>query len=293
MKLATTTGGFFPYTNSQPEALKALARAGYCYADYSFIADHRERTGIYGEEPQHHIAQVAETAAELGVQLVQAHAPMGAPLADADGQLLRDTIAAVEACGQWGIDNLVVHAGYAYNLSKAETFQKNKAFFLPILYAAEKYGVNILVENFDKMTSSNRYWSDNAPDLLAQIEMIDHPLCHAIWDIGHGNLQPMPQEEALRLLGDHVRALHIHDNPGNRDMHLPPFTGTVDMDSVMRGLLAIGYQGYFTYEVGELTRPAAKDTRLATGSLEMRIAAERYWYEAGKFVLEAYNCFEE
>lgn len=293
MKLATTTGGFFQYTNSQPEALKAIARAGYRYADYSFISDHRERTGIYGEDPQGHIARVAETAAELGVQMVQAHAPMGTPLADCDGKLLRDTVASVEACGKWGIDNLVVHAGYAYHLSKEETFQKNREFFLPILYAAEQYGVNILIENFDKMTSPNRYWSDNAPDLLAQIECIDHPLCHAIWDIGHGNLQPMPQAEALQLLGSHVRALHIHDNMGTRDTHMPPFTGTVDMDSVMQGLLAIGYTGYFTYEVGKLTRPVAADTCLAAASLEMRVAAERYWYETGKYVLEAYNCFEE
>ena len=293
MKLATTTGGFFPYTKSQTEALKSLAQAGFRYADYSFIADYRERTGIYGQESEKHIAQVAETADLLGVRLVQAHAPMGAPLADADGQLLRDTVASVEACGKWGIDNLVVHAGYAYGLSREETFQRNKEFFLPILHAAEKSGVNILVENFNKMTASNRYWTDNAPDLLVQIQCVDHPLFHAIWDIGHANLQPMPQAEALRLLGGHVRALHIHDNAGDRDTHMPPFTGTVDMDSVMQGLVDIGYQGYFTYEVGQIVRPGGKDTLLGDTPLQLRVAAERYWYEMGKFVLEAYNCFEE
>jgi len=299
MKLANTTGGLFLYTHSQTEALKCLRQAGFRYADYSFIADFRERTGIYGENPETHIAQVAETAEQSGIQLVQAHSPMGSPISQDNSAFLQDTIVSVEACGKWGIPNLVVHAGYAYGLTKQETFQKNKEFFLPILHTAETYGVNILVENFDKMTSPNRYWTDNAPDLLEQIELIDHPLCHAIWDVGHGNLQELPQHEALTLLGGHVRALHIHDNLGDRDAHLMPYLGTVNWDSVMHGLLDIGYNGYFTFEVGGIFLPTqhrrgyAGDTRLAAPTLQMRIAAERYLYELGKTILETYNCFEE
>lgn len=299
MKLANTTGGLFRYTQSQTEALKYLYQAGFRYADYSFIADYRERTGIYGENPEAHIARVAETAESIGIRLAQAHAPMGSPISQDNSAFLRDTVVSVEACGKWGIPNIVVHAGYDYGLTKAETFQKNKEFFLPILDTAEKYGVNILVENFDKMTSPNRYWTDNAPDLLEQIELIDHPLCHAIWDVGHGNLQELPQHEALTLLGSHVRALHIHDNLGDWDAHLMPYLGTVNWDSVMHGLQDIGYTGFFTFEVGriflpkDLRRPYPADTRLGGANLLMRIAAERYLYELGKAMLEAYQCFEE
>lgn len=299
MKLANTTGGLFPYTQSQSEALKYLRQAGFRYADYSFIADYRGHTGIYGENPDRHIAQVAETAEQAGIRLVQAHSPMGSPIAKDNSAFLRDTIASVEACGKWGIPNIVVHLGYDYGLTKGETYQKNKEFFLPILETAEKYGVNILIENFDKMTSSNRYWTDNAPDLLEQIEMIAHPLCHAIWDVGHGNLQELPQHEAMGLLGGHIRALHIHDNMGDRDTHMMPGLGTVNWDSVICGLKAIGYTGYFTFEVGraflpkDLRRPYPEDTRLAETNLQMRIAVERYLYDLGKAMLESYECFEE
>ncbi len=58
----------------------------------------------------------------------------------------------------------------------------------------------------------------------------------------------MPQQEALRILGSHVYALHVQDNMGERDQHFAPFFGTMNPDSLMQGLLEIGYQGYFTFE---------------------------------------------
>jgi sugar phosphate isomerase/epimerase len=143
------------------------------------------------------------------------------------------------------------------------------------------------------------YWIDNAPDLLSMIECVNHPLFHAVWDTGHANMQEMPQDEALRILGNHVRALHIQDNMGDVDNHLVPFLGSMNMDAVMTGLLDIGYRGYFTFEVGgffnpaDKRRPFARDTRLASAPIELRDAFERYLYALGKCILEKYDCFEE
>ena len=298
MKLASRTGDFLPYTNSQEEALAYLREAGFRYADYGFDGDYKTRIGIYGDFKRH-VASVAEAAAKLGITLVQAHAPMGKPLSPDNRDFIADTVRCVDACGAWGIPNLVVHSGYAFGLSVAECFAQNKEFFAPILARAEKYGVNILVENFNKMHTEGVYWIDNAPDLLAMIEYVDHPLFHAVWDTGHGNLQEMPQREALRLLGSHVRALHIQDNLGDRDTHLMPFLGTMNLDDVMHGLTDIGYNGYFTFEIGGIYLPAAKrrlfeeDTRLAAAPLTLRRHMERYIYEMGKYILTAYDCFEE
>ena len=137
MKLATTTMDFFSHTGSQTASLRHIRAAGFRYADYSFCCDHSSRTGIYGADFEGHIAAVAETANEVGIRLVQAHAPMGKPLDDPDGAFLADTLLAVEACGRWGIPCLVVHSGYLPGLSREETLQRNKEFFLPLLRAAE------------------------------------------------------------------------------------------------------------------------------------------------------------
>jgi len=298
MKLATTTGDYAAYTDSQAEALEHIHRAGFRYADYNFGVDYKRRSGVYVPDFEAYIHSICEAADRIGITLVQAHAPMGRPLLD-DGSLLADTIRCIDACGIWGIRNLVVHSGYAPGLSKEETFEKNKLFFLPLLERAERYGVNILVENFNKMGVNGTYWIDNAPDLLHMINCVDHPLFHAVWDVGHANMQEMPQDEALRLLGDHVRALHIQDNMGDRDAHLAPFLGTLNLDAVINGLLDIGYNGYFTFEVGAFFAPAqnrrlySRDSRLVNAPIELRDAFERYLYDLGKCVLEKYDCYQE
>ena len=298
MKLATTTGDFLPYTDSQTEALRHIRAAGFRYADYGFGWDLAYRKGVYSKDFERYFCEVGNAAGNIGITLVQAHAPMGKPLTDG-GALLADTLRCVDACGAWGIKNLVVHSGYARGLSPEQTFERNRDFFMPLLERAERYGVNILVENFNKMCSPGLYWIDNAPDLLRMVEHVNHPLFHAVWDVGHANMQEMPQDEALRLLGSHVRALHIQDNMQSEDSHLAPFLGTLNLDSVMCGLLDIGYEGYFTFEVGAFFAPAEKrrkferSTILASAPIELRDAFERYLYELGKCVLQKYACFEE
>lgn len=298
MKLATTTGDFFGYTGSQILSLEHIRKAGFKYADYNFGCDSGSRMGVYSEKYEEYFSKIQEAMEKLDIKLIQAHAPMGKPLSDG-GALLEDTLRCVDACGAWNIPNLVVHSGYIKGLSPEQTFEENKKFFLPLLERAEKYGVNILVENFNKMCVDGLYWIDNAPDLLRMIECINHPLFHAVWDAGHANMQDMSQDEALRILGSHVRALHIQDNTGDADQHLVPFLGTMNMDAVMTGLLDIGYNGYFTFEVGgfftspDQKRQFPKSTRLLKAPLELRDAFERYLYELGKCVLEKYGCFEE
>lgn len=299
MKLATRTTDFFNYTGSQTESMALIRDAGFRYIDYSFVCDYKDRTGIYGEDFPRYLDTVAETADRLGVKLVQAHAPMGAPLDDPDGSFLAETLLCVEACGRWGIPNLVVHSGYLSYPSKEDTFARNRDFFLPLLRKAEEYGLNILVENFYGISDPNFFWIDNATDLRRMIETVDHPLFHAIWDVGHANFQPMPQNEELKILGDHVKAIHVHDNPGDRDIHLLPFQGTTDFDSVICGLQDIGYKGYFTFEVGTFFHPVSarrqdcEETRLHKPTVALQMATEKYLYNLGKTILEAYGLFEE
>lgn len=299
MKLATTTSDYFAYSFSYTDILKHIRKAGFRYADYNFGRDYNQRDGVYSENIELYLYTVANAAEKDGIKLIQAHSPMGKPLQDEDGSFLADTMRCIDACGAWGIKNLVVHSGYVPGLSREETFEHNKSFFLPLLDRAEKYEVNILVENFNKMCVDGLYWIDNAPDLLLMIECVNHPLFHAVWDVGHANMQEMPQDEALQILGHHVRALHIQDNMGDEDTHLVPFLGTTNMDAVMNGLKNIGYNGYFTFEVGSFfassknRRPYQRDMRLFTPPLELRDAFEHYLYELGKCILEKYDCFEE
>jgi len=52
------------------------------------------------------------------------------------------------------------------------------------------------------------------------------------FDIGHANLADGPAEERLEKsfapLRDLVASLHLHDNHGEKDEHLPPYDGSID-----------------------------------------------------------------
>lgn len=301
MKLATTTGDFSAYVNSQQECLRCIRQAGFKYADYNFGFDYGRRSGVYSAEWKQYLDDVRRTADALEMTFVQAHSPMGKPLDRGSGhaQFVEDTKRCIESCAILGIDRIVVHSGYEMGISKEECFDRNRDFFMELLTLAESFGVNVLVENFNRMHIEGMYWIDNAPDLRAIIDHVNHPLFHAVWDAGHANMQEMPQDEALRMLGDHVYALHIQDNMGDTDAHMAPLFGTLNLDALMHGLKDIGYKGYFTFEAGNFFLPGAKrrpyeaDRRMLNAPLELRIKAETLLYEIGKYTLEAYGCFEE
>ena len=298
MQLATTTGDLAAYAQTQPEAIALAMQAGFRNFDYNFGIDLDRKCGVFEKDCERYYYDVKNKTEALGARFVQAHSPMGRPIAQGNEEFCAMTARCVEACGILGLPNIVIHSGYDLGLTKDECFAKNKEFFLPLLDIAEKHGTNILVENFNKMDVPNLYWVDNAPELLELIELVDHPLFHAVWDTGHANMQEMSQTEALKIVGNHVLGIHVHDNDGLGDTHLLPYLGNLSFDDLMQGLLAIGYKGYFTFEIGGIYAAAGKrrrveEEKLLTPPPEARIAMEKYIFELGKSILGKYGCFEE
>lgn len=300
MKLATTTSDFVKYTNDQETIIRNLVKCGFKYIDYSFGIDYKNRNGFFGDFDAHAKKMMA-LADELGIKFVQSHAPMGTPIVKNEKyeSFIECNITCIKACAKLKIPYVVVHSGYDKHISKEECFKRNKEFYDRLLPYAEKYSVEILTENFNKMWDPETFWIDNAPELRELVDHIDHPMLNVCWDIGHGNLQSMPQHEAMKILGDKIHALHVQDNYNRADSHKAPFFGTTNWDSVMYGLKEIGFNGYFTFEADNLLtavhnkRTFDKDTRLMTPPIEFQLRAESLLYDIGKYILSSYDCFEE
>ncbi len=291
MKLATTTADFCSYIQNQADILPILKECGFTNVDYNFCHDYFLKTGFYSDAWQTHLEDVKSKAKQSGITFVQSHAPMGRPIIDKE-QMLEATLHSIRISHELGIKNIVVHSGYRPGLSKLETFKENREFFMPLLELAEQLCVYVLCENFNKMVIPDLYWIDSAEDLREFLDFVDHPRLHACWDMGHGNMQELPQHEALKILGKDVYAVHVQDNMGDTsDSHLCPYFGTLNLDSVMHGLREINYQGYFTFEVSKLPnfsenrREFKQDTRLFYPSLQLKIAAEKYLYAIGEHIL--------
>ncbi len=111
-------------------------------------------------------------------------------------------------------------------------------------YAATR-NVRVAVEN---LTSG--YFSDPL-NLLALVEDVDAENLGICIDTGHRNLHGDPAH-ALRVVGQKLFTVHIHDNHGERDDHLLPTRGNIAWPAVLQTLAEVEYTGIFMYE---LSRP--------------------------------------
>ena len=68
-------------------------------------------------------------------------------------------------------------------------------------------------------------------------------------DIGHANLHGGRAEKSIRHFAERVNHIHLHDNDGTADQHLPPGAGTVDWPAVIQALRDIDYDKTITIEV--------------------------------------------
>lgn len=76
-------------------------------------------------------------------------------------------------------------------------------------------------------------------------------------DLGHLNLRRHTSKyfgdrsltDNIRCLPVTVHELHIHDNDGTRDVHMPLGTGTLDFAEAARALREVGFDGIATIEV--------------------------------------------
>jgi sugar phosphate isomerase/epimerase len=147
----------------------------------------------------------------------------------------------------------------------------------------EKYGVNVLIENSCEANMKGKYFPMTGEDMNAFIDALDHPMFGACWDTGHANVQRVNMHDELVTLGKNLKALHVHDNNGYGDQHLPPFEGNLNFDCLMQGIIDSGYDGYFTFEVESYNPP----------NLELKKQGLTDLYNSGKKLLDKYGIYEK
>lgn len=304
MKLATTTCDFDDYCSTYEECLQNVCEAGFRYIDLSLYRIKKDDPLLIRDDWKEKVQQLKKIADQYNATFVQAHSPGGNPLSHDENYelLLQTTKRSVEICGELGIPNLVVHAGWEAGIGKEEYFEKNRAFYAQLFPEMERTGVNVLVENSTKANMGSNYYLISGQEMKEFVEYVNHPLLHICWDTGHANCEGMQYEHIMAMKKD-LYALHINDNRGQQDEHLIPFFGTVNMDDVMHGLLDAGYSGYFTMEGGSGLRPDKywlgnrhvfeKDKRLARPALFMQKQLEKLMFEVGVYILKTYGVYEE
>ena len=304
MKIATTTGDFHIFCETDAQRLHELYLAGFRYIDldmYHFTPD-----CVYMQDGWRDAVRELKAVADgLGMTFVQAHSQGGNPLSENPDEvdfIFRATVRSIEICQMLGIRNTVVHNGCRQGLSKEEWFVQNKAFYERLFPAMERYGVNVLCENSTRANMRDMYFINTGRDMREFIDYVGHPQIHGCWDTGHANCEGNQYDEIMAI-GEELYAIHYNDNHGKMDEHLAPFLGTLNHDEVMCALRDVGFSGYFTLEcnatlirydhwLGRRRRYEQSD-KLRHPQLFMQRHIEAMMYESARWILESYGCFEE
>ena len=209
------------------------------------------------------IAQIKDLSQEIDLPITQAHAPFyNAIEPESSKAAIWEPLIkrAIEAAGILQIPWIVMHPGtypddtYDFKESK----RRNYDYFMPYLEEAAKYGIGIAIENMADdirrtyLRPSAVYCSTHVElvDLVDSFQVDNVGIC---WDFGHAHLMGLDQREALRYIGERLKATHIADNSGMRDDHIMPFQGTIDWRRILPVLGEIGYRGDLTYEIHNST----------------------------------------
>ena len=123
-------------------------------------------------------------------------------------------------------------------------------------------------------------------DVPSILNRFNHPRLRAVFDSGHAHMAGAAVEifEAVRPLIAHV---HLHDNNGDRDLHLPPGYGTLPWPDLMPRLLQLQldvplfveappWQSYVSFRRLQLETTALANACLGGGPVPLTAKARRW-----------------
>ncbi|WP_243135748.1 sugar phosphate isomerase/epimerase family protein [Acetobacterium tundrae] len=142
----------------------------------------------------------------------------------------------IRDCKRFDIPAMVMHTNDLDDFKP--DLDKGKAFFSELADTAEKYGVDLAVENV-----SRQYLLDY---LLGEIDAPHFGMCY---DSSHDFLEIENSGRILKKYKYRIKALHLSDNDFQEDRHWIPREGNIPLDEVMQELLSVPTIETISYEV--------------------------------------------
>jgi len=189
-----------------------------------------------GEATEENIKEIKSA----GIKFETIHAPLGNINNmwnnDLSGdEMFNRLLESVEKCSNFEIPVLVVHLSAGRDFPKIN--DRGNERYDRLMENAKKYGVKIAYEN-----------SRCLGNLAAALERYED--AYFCWDIGHEHCFT-PGMKFLPYFADRVGAVHIHDNmcEFDKDIHIIPFDGKIDMERITSELARSSYKGSIMLEL--------------------------------------------
>ena len=212
-----------------------------------------------------HFSKIRRYANEREMSIYQTHGRMRTYLNDPELNELaienarRDLLAAkalgAECCVMHGVTTSTMGVD-----CPAEIMRKlEHETFLKILPYAKEYGVKFASETFGYTDSckSLEFFAIgkefiDAHERLWAIPEYKDSLAICV-DTGHCNtayrFAKLTPADYIRTFGKRIACLHMHDNDGIQDQHLPLYSGSINWDETFDALDEIGFSGVYNLEI--------------------------------------------
>lgn len=179
------------------------------------------------------------------------HAPYADTNLSADDDLIREWIlkrirASIRFASELEARCVVVHPGWT---TATDRFMKGRAWDLNLrslnwlLRYAEEYGVSLLIENVPESQPYLLITLDDFELFYGEMELE----MGMVLDVAHANLQGEVYEFMDRLRG-RIRHIHVSDNDGVSDQHLPIGDGGIDWGRVVHSAKTMEFSGWLVVE---------------------------------------------
>jgi sugar phosphate isomerase/epimerase len=138
---------------------------------------------------------------------------------------------------------IVFHPGYdrwRYDGDVDLWVEKSLLTWRPLLEKAESLSARFALENV---------FEEDPHSLEKLLGALNSPYVGYCLDAGHGNLfSEVPLGGWIERLGDRLLEMHIHDNRGGEDDHLPVGEGEIDFDEIFAAVKTRGLRPICTIE---------------------------------------------
>jgi len=235
----------FP-TKSVVEEIKELGKLGFDYIELTIDAPEATPEVILKEKDR-----IKEALSTYQLE-VMGHLPTFLSIADLYKSIrntsINEYIKALEAGVALGIKKFIIHPGTIRGLGKQVKHKAHK-------YADESLAIIIskAAELKVALCIENMFPEIHAPTEPSEFEKIflKHPDLKLTLDIAHAHIGTKKDRspEFIRRYADKLSHIHISDNYGKEDSHLPIGVGMIDFRKIFKELNTIGYDETMTLEV--------------------------------------------
>ena len=245
-------GGFDRFEGEKYNKIKSF---GFDCVDFDMCNTDNELYSLNEQAFEAYLKTEKQLAQKAGVEIHQTHGPWRWPVKDGEDNLAERTEKmqkSIRATGLLGCRYWVIHPVMPYGIDdiksghQDETWALNLTFMKRLLKTAKEYGVTICVEN----TPFPDFSLATPQQVLRLVDGINDDNFKVCLDTGHiAVFSNLSVGDEVRHLSDKIKVLHIHDNGGKKDEHLPPFEGVIDWQDFSSALKEIGFDGVLSLEI--------------------------------------------